>query len=212
MPAQERTREVRAAALPRRRQRAQLLVLARQRVLRRRHGRFERRTIAIEGAQVEAVFAAVPVVDLRGVQRQVRIRIAEHVAGPHIGLDVVDGRPPLRQTRCDVELFGHCYPSRRAARGIGFGVPIGGRTQRGGDLSGGPRPLPELVHDVVDRRAQGVAASDVHTTRGGAAEHQPRQMRSHGALDDVSHRLVLTCDCMQRRHVDAGDLRLSHTR
>jgi hypothetical protein len=37
-------------------------------------------------------------------------------------------------------------------------------------------------------------------------------MRSHGALDNVSRRIVLACDSMQRRHVDAGDLRLSHTR
>jgi hypothetical protein len=65
---------------------------------------------------------------------------------------------------------------------------------------------------VVDGRAHGIAASCVRTTRGGAVEHQPRQMRSHGALDNVSRRIVLACDSMQRRHVDAGDLRLSHTR
>jgi hypothetical protein len=60
---------------------------------------------------------------------------------------------------------------------------------------------------VVDGRPQGVAAAYVHAARSGAAEHQPRQMRSHGALDDVGDRLVLTRYGMHCRHVDTGDLR-----
>jgi hypothetical protein len=95
---------------------------------------------------------------------------------------------------------------------IGFGVPICGRAECGGDLGGGPRPLAELVDDVVDCCAESVTASDVHATRSGAVEHEPGQVRSHGSLDDIGGRLVLARDGMQRRYVDAGDVRLSHTR
>jgi hypothetical protein len=35
---------------------------------------------------------------------------------------------------------------------------------------------------------------------------------SHGAFDDIGDRVVLAGDRMQSRNVDAGDLRLSHTR
>jgi hypothetical protein len=103
-------------------------------------------------------------------------------------------------------------PHSPSSAGIGFGVPIGRRSQRGGDLGGCPRPLPELVHDVIDGGAERITASDVHATRCGAVEHQPGHMRPHGALDDVGGRLVLARDGVQRRHIDPGDIRLSHTR
>jgi hypothetical protein len=96
--------------------------------------------------------------------------------------------------------------------GIGFGVPIGGCTQCGGDLGGSPRPLAKLVDDAVDGCAEGVTASDMRATRRCAVEHQPGQVRSHGSLDDIGGRLVLARNGVQRRYVDAGDVRLSHTR
>ncbi len=65
---------------------------------------------------------------------------------------------------------------------------------------------------MVDGCAQGVTASDVRATRRGTVEHKPGQMRSHGGIDDVGGRLVLARDGVQRRYVDAGDVRLSHTR
>jgi hypothetical protein len=96
--AKEFTRDVRAAALPGGRQRAELVVLTRQRILRRRHCRLESATIGVEGTQVKAILTAVPVAHLRRVQRQVRVRVAEHVTCQHVGLDVVDGRAALGQT------------------------------------------------------------------------------------------------------------------
>jgi hypothetical protein len=95
---------------------------------------------------------------------------------------------------------------------IGFGVPICGCTECGGDLGGGPRPLAELVDDVVDGCTEGVTASDVRATRCCAVEHKPGQVRSHCSIDDVGGRLVLARNGVQRRYVDAGDVRLSHTR
>jgi hypothetical protein len=52
----------------------------------------------------------------------------------------------------------------------------------------------------------------VPATCRGTVENQSSQMCSHSTLDDVGGRLVLTRDGVQRRHVDTGDLRLSHTR
>jgi hypothetical protein len=95
---------------------------------------------------------------------------------------------------------------------VGFSVPIGGRAQCGGDLGGCPGPLPEFVDDVVDSCAEGVTPSDVDTTCCGAVEHKPGQVRSHGSRDDFGGRLVLARDGVQRRYIDAGDVRLSHTR
>jgi hypothetical protein len=69
-----------------------------------------------------------------------------------------------------------------------------------------------LVHDVIDGYAQGITAGDVHAARDGSVERQADQVRSHQALDDVGDRVVLTRDGVQRRHVDTGDLSLSHTR
>jgi hypothetical protein len=37
-------------------------------------------------------------------------------------------------------------------------------------------------------------------------------MRADGAVNDVGGRLVLARHSVQRRHVDTGDLRFSHTR
>ena len=65
---------------------------------------------------------------------------------------------------------------------------------------------------MVDGRAQSVTASYVRMSRRGPVEHQTGQMGSHGPLDDVGDRFVLARDGVQRRHVDTGDLRLSHTR
>jgi hypothetical protein len=96
--------------------------------------------------------------------------------------------------------------------GVGFGVSIGRRAQCGGDLGGGPGPLAELDDDVVDGCAEGVTASDVHATRCGAIEHKPGQVRSHCSIDDVGGSLVLARNGVQRRYVDACDVRLSHTR
>jgi hypothetical protein len=95
---------------------------------------------------------------------------------------------------------------------IGFGVPICGRTQCGGDLGGRPRPLAKLVDDVVDGCTEGITASDVRATRRYAVEREPRQVRSHCSVDDVGGRLVLARNGVQRRYVDARDVRLSHTR
>jgi hypothetical protein len=36
-------------------------------------------------------------------------------------------------------------------------------------------------------------------------------MRSHSAVDDVGGRLILAGDGVKRRHVNAGDVGLSHT-
>jgi hypothetical protein len=69
-----------------------------------------------------------------------------------------------------------------------------------------------LVHDVIDGDAQGITAGAVHATRDGPVEREGDQVRSHQALDDVGDRLVLTRDGVERRHVDTGELRLSHTR
>jgi hypothetical protein len=95
---------------------------------------------------------------------------------------------------------------------IGFGVPICGRAECGADLGGRPRPLAELVDDVVDGRAERVTATDVRATRRCAVERKPGQVRSHCSIDDVGGRLVLARNGMQSRYVDAGDVRLSHTR
>jgi hypothetical protein len=69
-----------------------------------------------------------------------------------------------------------------------------------------------LIHDVIDGDAQGITAGNVHAARDGSVEGEADQVRSHQALDDVGDRLVLTRDGVQRRHIDTGDLRLSHTR
>lgn len=84
--------------------------------------------------------------------------------------------------------------------------------QRGGDLGGGPRPLPELAHHATDGYAHRVTASGMHATSRGTVETQPSQVCSHGAVDDVGGHLVLTRNGVQRGHVDTGDLRLTHTR
>ena len=65
---------------------------------------------------------------------------------------------------------------------------------------------------MIDGRTEGVTAGDVHAPRCGTVEHQSGQMRTQGAVDDIGGRLVLARDGVQRRHVDTGDLRLSHTR
>jgi hypothetical protein len=72
--------------------------------------------------------------------------------------------------------------------------------------------LAELVDDVVDGRAEGVTASDVRATRCCAAEHKSGQVRSHCSIDDIGGSLVLARNGVQRRYVDAGEVRLSHTR
>jgi hypothetical protein len=110
------------------------------------------------------------------------------------------------------QTFRPPLPHPPGSADIGFGVSVGGCAQDSRDLGGGPRPLPELVHNVVDSRPKSVTAGYVRTARGGTVEHQPGQMRSHGALDDVGDRFVLARDGMQRRDVDTGSLRLSHTR
>ena len=52
----------------------------------------------------------------------------------------------------------------------------------------------------------------MRATSRGTVEHKPGQVRSYGSIDDIGGRLVLARDGVQRRHVDAGDVRLSHTR
>ncbi|MDT5209726.1 MAG: hypothetical protein QOF67_2141 [Mycobacterium sp.] len=65
---------------------------------------------------------------------------------------------------------------------------------------------------MVDGCAEGVPASDVHATGCCAVEHKPGQVRSQCSIDDVGGSLVLSRDGVQRRYVDPGDVRLSHTR
>ncbi|MDT7791882.1 MAG: hypothetical protein QOD59_1318 [Mycobacterium sp.] len=65
---------------------------------------------------------------------------------------------------------------------------------------------------MVDGCAEGVTASDVDATRCGTVEHKPGQVRSHGSVDDIGGGFVLARNGMQSRYVDAGDVRLSHTR
>ena len=60
------------------------------------------RAVAVERAQVEAVFAAVPVADLGGVRRQVGMLVAQRMAGPHVTLGVLDGGPALGEALGDV--------------------------------------------------------------------------------------------------------------
>jgi len=65
---------------------------------------------------------------------------------------------------------------------------------------------------VIDGCANCVTTSDMRATRCRAVKHQAGQVRSHCALDDIGSRLILACDGVQGRHIDTGDLRLSHTR
>ena len=212
VPAQERTREVRAAALPRRGQRAELLVLA----------AVSASSVAATAASSAARSPPAPAGRGRPRCHTSRAPARRAASGPDSHSRAY-GRPTHMSGCCRRRdapppaamrhrTFRPSLPQSPGGAGIGFGVPIGGRTQCGGDLGGRARPLSELVHDVVDRRAQGVAASDVHATRDRPVEPNPvRCVRTAASTmsDAVSY---WRATCVQRRHVDARDVRLSHTR
>ncbi len=102
VPKQELPRGIAAAALPGVGERVELTLLQLPCSVCCGRDRLERRAIGFQRAQVQPVLAAVPVPHLRGMQREIRILVAEQVACPHIVADVVDGRTSLSEARVDV--------------------------------------------------------------------------------------------------------------
>ena len=115
MMLQKPHRRVRAGPRPRHGQLPNLRPLGAQRLGDRRLRRPQLRAIVVERAQVEALFAVVPVADLKGVRRQVGMVVAEGVARLHVALGVLDGGPALREAVGDVQPVGHGQAIRAAA-------------------------------------------------------------------------------------------------
>ena len=210
MPEKEVVRSLAAATLPRPGQHAELFLLQLPCALGRRRGRIQRRSIRVQCSEIQTVFAAVPIAYLRGMQREIRILVAEQMAGPHVVADVVDGRVSFGQSRSDVERFGHRSADPSCAADIDVDVAIGAGAQFGGDLGGCTRPLVQPVHHIVDGEPQGVALRGVHATGNGSVEPQAGQMGSDRGVDDVGGRFVLARRAEHRRNVDARDVRFSH--
>jgi hypothetical protein len=145
------------------------------------------------------------------VQREIRILVAEQMAGPHVVADVVDSRPALGQPRLDVERFGHRSADPSSAAAVGLDVTISAGAQFGGDLRGGARPLVQPLHDIVDGQAHGVAVSGVSPPRKRPVEPQSSQMIPNGGVDDVRGGVVLAGGVEHRRNIDTRAVRFSHT-
>ncbi len=76
----------------------ELAFLHGQRVLGGTHRGVECQAVPLQRAEIHPVLGAVPVADLGCVHRQVRMLIAEQMTGPDVVLQLLHGRPSLRQT------------------------------------------------------------------------------------------------------------------
>ena len=115
MTLQEPDRRVCARSRPRRGQLGELGALHPQRLRDRRARRAQFRAVAVEGAQVETIFAVVPIADLRGVRGQCGMLVAEGVARLHVALRALDGGPALGKPLGDIQPVGHDQAIRAAA-------------------------------------------------------------------------------------------------
>jgi hypothetical protein len=87
---------------PRRRQLVDLGSLHPQRLHDRPGRRPQLLAVAVERAEVEALFAVIPTADLAWARSQFGFLVAEHLAGPHVSLRVLDSRLPLGEAPGDV--------------------------------------------------------------------------------------------------------------